>query len=85
MNKTALSNVNVKVFSVVTGQCDHPVTELDWIFKTVLMYMTWDYSVERQKWKKLLSTETEIETAKEDFTKKRCFLIYAPMATYLKV
>ena len=49
------------------------------------MYTTWDYSVERQKWKKLLSTETEIETAKEDFTKKRGFLIYAPMATYLKV
>ena len=35
--------------------------------------MTWDYSVERQKWKKLLSTETEIETTKEDFTKKKMF------------
>ena len=30
---TALYNVNVKVFSVVTGECDHPVTELDWIFR----------------------------------------------------
>ena len=36
--------------------------------------MTWDYSVERQKSKKLLSTEQEIETTKEDFTIKEVFL-----------